>query len=128
MVHDAPEARLVPQPSVRMKDPLDAMLVTERAVAPVFTNTTVWVGGGHGLMLEFSLQENLRIAGIICAVPLVSVIVALLDLVASVIEAALTVTAVFAGNVAGPLKAEVPGLPVLAGFIVPHAGEQFVPF
>jgi hypothetical protein len=54
--------------------------------------------------------------------------VAPLDLVASVIETASTVTLVFAGNVAGPLKVDVPGLAVLAGFIVPHPGEQLDPF
>jgi hypothetical protein len=63
-----------------------------------------------------------------CAVPLVNVIAALLNLVASVIETALRVTAVFAGKAAGPLKVDVPGLPVLAGFIVPHPGEQSLPF
>src|SRR4029077_10409658 len=99
------------------------MLAMESADAPVLVNTTLWVGGGQGRMLEFSLQEKLSLAGISCAVPLVSVIAALLILVASVMETALTLTAAVAGRVAGPLKVDVPGLPVLAGLIVPHPGE-----
>jgi hypothetical protein len=100
----------------------------DSAVAPVLVKATLWVGGGHGWRLEFNLQEKLRLAGVSCAVPFVNVIAALLNLVASVMEAALTVTAVFAGKAAGPLKVDVPGLPVLAGFIVPHPGEQSLPF
>ena len=80
------------------------------------------------MKLEFSLHEKLRPAGSNCTVPLVNVMVALLNLVASVMETALTVTAVFAGKTAGPLKVDVPGVPVLAGFIVPHPGEQSLPF
>jgi hypothetical protein len=97
------------------------------AVAPVLVNTTLWAGGGHFLKLEFNLQEKLRLAGISCTVPLVSVIAALLNLLGSVMETALTLTAAFAGSVAGPLKVDVPGLLVLAGFIVPHPGEQSLP-
>ena len=126
--HDAPDAMLVPQVFVWLNGPVIAMLVTERADAPVFVNTTLWVGGGHGFTLEFNLQEKLRLAGRICAVPFVNVIVAVLNFVASVIETALTLTAVFAGKAAGPLKADAPGLAVLAGFIVPHPGEQSLPF
>jgi len=61
-------------------------------------------------------------------VPFVNVIAALLNLVASVMETALTLTVAFAAKVAGPLKVDVPGLPVRAGFIVPHPGEQSLPF
>ena len=125
--HDAPGAMLVPQTLVWVNDPVVA-IVTESAVAPVLVNATLWVGGGHGLKLEFSLHEKLRLAGISCTVPLVSVIAALLNLLGSVMETALTLTAAFAGRVAGPLKADVPGLPVLAGFIIPHPGEQGLPF
>ena len=119
---------LVPQPLVWLNGPVVAMLVTERAVAPVLVNTTLWVGGGQGRMVESSLQEKLSLAGISCAVPFVNVIAALLDLVVSVMETALTLTAGFAGNVAGPLKVDVTELGVLAGFIVPHPGEQGLPF
>ena len=62
-----------------------------------------------------------------CAVPFVNVIEALLNLVASVIETALTLTAAFVGRVAGPLKVDGSRLAVLAGFIVPHPGEQGFP-
>ena len=120
---------LVPQPLVCVNGPVVAMLVMERAAAaPVLVSTTLWVGGGHGWRVEFNLQENSRLAGISCAVPFVNVIAALLNFDVSVMETALTVTAVFVGKAAGPLKADVPGLPVLAGFIVPHPGEQSLPF
>ena len=126
--HDAPGEMLLPQPLVWVNGPVVAMLVMERDAAPVLVNTTVWVGGGHGLKLECNLQENVRLAGISCVVPFVNVIAALLNFVVSVMETALTVTAVFVGKAAGPLNADVPGLPVLAGFIVPHPGEQSLPF
>ena len=80
------------------------------------------------MRLEFSLHEKLRPAGSNCTMPLVNVIAALLNLVASVTETALTVIAVFAGEAAGPFMLDVPGVPVLAGFIVPHPGEQSLPF
>jgi hypothetical protein len=99
----------------------------DSAVAPVLVNITLWTGGGHGILLEFSLQKKLRLAGMSCAVPFVNVIAALLNLVVSVMETALTLTAAFAGSVAGPLNVDVPGLLVLAGFIVPHPGEQSLP-
>jgi hypothetical protein len=120
-------ATLLPQLLVCENPPEVVMLVMESADAPVLVNATLWVCGGHGLRLEFNLQENLRLAGVSCAVPFVSVIAALLNLLVSVMETALTLTAEFAGRVAGPLKVEVPGLPVLAGFIVPHPGEQLLP-
>jgi hypothetical protein len=76
-----------------------------------------------------SLHENVvRLAGSSCTVPFVSVSVAVLNFVASVIETALRSTLVVAGSVAGPLKADVPGLAVLMGFIVPHPGVQSDPF
>jgi hypothetical protein len=127
MEHVPAGATLLPQLLVCENPPEVVMLVMESADAPVLVNATLWAGGGHGLRLEFNLQENLRLAGVNCAVPFVSVIEALLNLVASVIETALALTAAFAGRVAGPLKVDVPGLPVLAGFIVPHPGEQGLP-
>lgn len=120
-------ATLLPQLLVSENPPEVVMLVMESADAPVLVNATLWVCGGHGLRLEFNLQENLRLAGVNCTVPFVNVIAALLNLVVSVMETALTLTAAFAGRVAGPLKLDVPGLPVLAGFIVPHPGEQSLP-
>ena len=107
------------------------MLVMASAVAPVFVSTTSWGGGGHfaAKMEEVSLHENVvRLAGSSCTVPFVSVSVAVLNFVASVIETAFSSTLVFAGSIAGPLKADVPGLPVLRGFIIPHPGVQSDPF
>ena len=75
-----------------------------------------------------NLHEKLRLAGVSWTVPFVNVMVELLDFVGSVMETALTLTLVFDGKLAGPLKLDVPGLPVLAGFILPHAGEQLDPF
>ena len=107
------------------------MLVMASAVAPVLVSCTLWEGGGHfkdGMMAP-SLHENVvRLAGSSWTVPLVSVSVAVLNFVASVIETALRSTLVVAGSVAGPLKADVPGLAVLRGFIVPHPGVQSDPF
>ena len=123
--HDAAGAMLPPQSLVSEKDPVVEMLAMERALAPVLVKTTLCVGGGHGFNEEFNLQENVSRAGMSCAVPLVSVMTALLSFVGSVMEPAFTSTLVFAGRLAGPLKLDVPGLPVLAGFIVPHPGEQF---
>ena len=120
-------ATLLPQLLVCENPPEVVILVMESAVAPVLVNATLWVSGGHGCKDEFNLHEKLRLAGSSCTVPFVSVIEALLNLVVSVIETALTLTATFAGRVAGPLKVDVPGLPVLAGFIVPHPGEQGLP-
>jgi len=74
------------------------------------------------------LHEKLRLAGISCTVPFVRVSVALLNFVASVIETAFTSTLGFSGNVAGPLKVDVPGLPELRGFIIPQPGVQSAPF
>src|SRR6478752_4806922 len=101
------------------------MLVMARAVAPVLVSCTFWEGGGHFIdgMVVPSLHENVvRLAGSSCTVPFVNISVAVLNFVASVIETALRSTLVFAGSVAGPLKADVPGLAVLRGFIVPHPG------
>jgi len=107
------------------------MLVMANAVAPVLVSCTIWGGGGHlkVTMGLFSLHENVvRVAGSSCTVPFVSVSVAVLNFVASAIETALRSTLVVAGSVAGPLKADVPGLAVLRGFIVPHPGVQSDPF
>jgi hypothetical protein len=106
------------------------MPVMASAVEPVFVSTTLLEGGGHRKegMLELSLHEKLRVAGISCTVPFVRVRLALLNFVGSVIETAFTSTLVLAGNVAGPLKVDVPGLTVLAGFIMPHPGVQSDPF
>jgi hypothetical protein len=107
------------------------MLVMASAVAPVLVSSTLWEGGGHFKLgtVAFCLHENVvRLAGISCTVPFVSISVAVLNFVASVIETALRSTLVFAGSVAGPLKADVPGLTVLGGFIIPHAGVQSDPF
>jgi hypothetical protein len=61
-------------------------------------------------------------------VPFVSVMLALEDLVASAAAIALRVTAAPAGTVAGAVKVVATPLAVAAGFRVPHAGEQLVPF
>lgn len=100
------------------------------AVEPVFVSTTSLDGGGHRKegTVELSLHLKLRVAGISCTVPLVKVSVALLNFVESVMETAFTSTLVFAGNLAGPLKVDVPGLAVLGGFIIPHPGVQSDPF
>ena len=79
-------------------------------------------------MLESSLHEKLRLAGISCTLPSVSVSDALLPFVVSVSETAVRVTLGSAGSAAGPLKVDMAELAVVGGFIVPHAGEQFVPF
>ena len=123
-VHEPVGLRLAPQVLVFRKDPVAEMSVMVSAAAPVFVNVTVWAGGGHE---KPSLHEKVRLAGMSCTVPFVKVMATLLDFVASVMEAAFTVTLVFDGNVAGPLKLENVPLGVLAGFIVPHPGEQFVP-
>ena len=128
-------ATLLLQVLVWEKWPDVEMLVMASAVEPVFVSTTFLEGGGHRIlgMLELSLHEKLRVAGISCTVPFVRVSVAVLNFVGSVIEAAFTSTLVFAGSVAGPLKADTPGVAfvagvVLLGFIIPHPGVQSDPF
>src|SRR5436309_957951 len=89
----------------------------------MLVNATFCVGGGQ---VKPALHEKLRLAGMSRTVPFVSVIAAVADLLGSPIETALTLTLPLAGIVAGPVKVEV--APLLEGFIVPQAGEQFVPF
>lgn len=61
-------------------------------------------------------------------VPLVSVIVALADFVASAAEIALMVTVALVGTVAGAVYVFAAPLAVFAELSVPHPGEQAVPF
>jgi hypothetical protein len=61
-------------------------------------------------------------------VPLVSVMVATEDFVASVTELAVKVTAEELGTVAGAVKVAGVALGVVEVLMVPHAGEHAVPF
>jgi hypothetical protein len=126
--HDPATGTLLLQSLVTENEPVAAMLVMESAAAPVFVNVTLCSGGGQGLILPFNLHEKFNSAGINCTVPSVSVMVALLNFVGSVLETALTLTLGFGGNAVGPLNSEVSGVEVVSGFIVPHAGEQLAPF
>jgi hypothetical protein len=107
--------------------PVVAMPLIVSAAVAVSVNVMVCAGGGQKF-LGLILQLKARLAGTSFTVPLVRVIVAWDDLVVSATALALSITAALAGTVAGAVYVVGTPLAALVGLIVPHPGEQLVPF
>jgi hypothetical protein len=101
-------------------------LMVSAAVA-VSVNVIVCAGGGQVLVGRI-LQRKARLAGTSFTVPLVSVIVALDDLVVSATALAFRMTVALDGTVAGAVYVVSAPLAALVGLVWPHPGEQSVPF
>jgi hypothetical protein len=107
--------------------PVVVMPLMVSAVVATSVNVIVCAGGGQKF-LGLILQLKARLAGTSFTVPLVSVIVALEDLVVSATAVALSMTVALDGTVAGAVYVVGTPLAALVGLIVPHPGEQLVPF
>jgi len=97
------------------------------ADAPVLVRVSINVFCGWGLRIILMLP-NSRLDGISLTVPAVTVIVDFAALVPSATEVAVRVTAALVGTVLGAAYVVDAPLIVLAGVIVPQAGEHAVPF
>lgn len=138
MVHEPPAARVVAElPWQKPEDgavgiengpvPVMVWLVMLRAELPVLVSVSGRVLVGCGVVGVILRLPNFKSVGINLTVPAVRVMVGPTDLVPSATDVAVMITIAFVGTVLG--AAYVVGVPlaVLAGVIVPHAGEQAVP-
>ena len=105
-----------------------AWLVIFSTELPVLVSVSVKVFVGCGLAGLIFRLPKLKAAGISLTVPVVRVMVALADLVPSVTDVAVRVIVGLVGTVPGAAYTVGVPLAVLAGVIVPHAGEHAVPF
>ena len=97
-MQDAPAATLVPQVFAVTENPLPVMsvLVMVKAEVPVLVRVVV-----AELVRPVFTEPKFKLAGTTLTVPLVTVIVALADFVASVTEVAVSVTVAGVGTDAG---------------------------